>query len=88
MTERRLATVSDSAPMTRFGAFLRDNGISPQALADATGVSRQHVTRLRFGRAEPTRPVMIWLTVGCRRILGGRRRVRLTQLFDLGDGER
>jgi len=32
---------------------------------------------------------MIWLAIACcRRLLGGRRRVRVTELFDLGDGER
>ena len=74
--------------LSRFGKFLQDNSISPQQVADVTGVSREHVRRLRFGEAEPTRPMMIWLTVACRRLLGGKRRVRITQLFDLGDGEK
>ena len=74
--------------LSRFGAFLRNNKIKPSVLADVAGVSRQHVMRLRYGKAEPTRPVMIWLTVACRRLMGDRRRVRLTQLFDLGDGEK
>jgi transcriptional regulator with XRE-family HTH domain len=75
-------------PLNRFGRFLRDQGIKPQELADVTGVSRQHILRLRYGTMEPTRPIMIWLTVGCRRLLGKRSRVRITQLFDLGDGEK
>ena len=62
------------------GAFVRDNEIKPAALADLTGISRQHLYRLRFGLMEPTRPVMIWLTLGCRRIL--RREVLVTELFD------
>lgn len=73
--------------LTRFGRFIRDKGISPNQLADVTGVSREHVRRLRYGECEPTRPMMIWLTVACRRLLGGRRRVRITELFNLGDGE-
>lgn len=72
--------------LSRLGRFLRENDIKPLVLADVTGISRQHLTRLRYGRAEPTRPTMIWLTIACRRMLGGRRRVRISELFDLGDG--
>ena len=73
-------------PLTRFGEFLRDNNVQPGVLADVTGISRQHIMRLRRGEAEPTRPTMIWLTIAVRHMLG--RRVRITQLFDLGDAER
>ena len=72
---------------TRLNEFIRENGLSPNTIADVTGISRQHLMRIRFGLAEPTRPLMIWITVACRRLIGGRRRVRLTELFDLGDGE-
>ena len=67
---------------------MRDNGLVPNEVADVTGISRQHLLRLRKGEAEPTRPLMIWVTIACRRLIGGRRRVRITELFDLGDGER
>jgi hypothetical protein len=40
--------------------------------------------RLRHGRAEPTRPTMIWLTIACRQMLKPRS-VRMTDLFDLGE---
>lgn len=70
----------------RLGVFLRDNEVKPNELADVTGISRQHLLSLRYGRREPTRPLMIWLTIACRRMLN--RRVRITELFDLGDGER
>lgn len=70
----------------RLGVFLRDNEVKPNELADVTGISRQHLLSLRYGRKEPTRPLMIWLTIACRRML--KRRVRITELFDLGDGER
>jgi len=73
--------------LSRLGQFLATNGIVPNELADSSGISRQHLCRLRYGRAEPTRPTMIWLTIACRRLLGGRRRVRITELFDLGDGQ-
>jgi transcriptional regulator with XRE-family HTH domain len=75
-----------SPELARLGKFLRDNDLKPNEVADVTGISRQHLLRLRYGRNEPTRPLMIWLTVACRRLLGGRRRVRITELFDLGDG--
>lgn len=75
-------------PLTRLGEFIRDHDISTNQLADVTGVSRAHLNRLKTGRSEPTRPMMIWITVACRRLLGDRRRVRITQLFDLGDGRK
>jgi transcriptional regulator with XRE-family HTH domain len=75
-------------PLTRLGRFLRDAELKPNEVADVTGISRQHLTRLRYGQCEPTRPLMIWLTIACKRLLGGRRRVRVSELFDLGDGER
>ena len=71
---------------TRLDRFIEENGLSPNAIADVSGVSRQHLMRLRFGFAEPTRPMMIWITVACRRLLDRHRRVRITDLFDLGDG--
>lgn len=73
-------------PLSRLGLFIHETGLQPNVLADVTGVSRQHLYRLRYGQMEPTRPLMIWLTIASRRLLG--RRVRITELFDLGDGER
>jgi hypothetical protein len=72
--------------LARLGKFIRDNKVKTNELADVTGISRQHLLSLRYGRKEPTRPLMIWLTIACRRILN--RRVRITELFDLGDSER
>lgn len=69
--------------LVRLGKFMRENGIKALQVADVTGLSRQHLDRLRYGLSEPTRPVMIWITVACRRLIGGRRRVRITELFDL-----
>lgn len=73
---------------TRLEEFILAHDLLPNLLAEEAGVSRQHLLRVRFGQAEPTRPMMIWITVACRRLLGGRRRVRVTELFDFGDGER
>ena len=87
--KRRRRKTRRTRRLTRLGLFVRDSSIKPNELADVSGVSRQHLTRLRYGQAEPTRPVMIWLTIACRRLLeardGRRIRVRVQQLFDLGD---
>jgi len=83
-----MASKKQRAQMTRLGRFLTENKLKPNEIADVTGISRQHLLKLRYGHAEPTRPLMIWLTIACRRLMGGRRRVRITELFDLGDGER
>jgi hypothetical protein len=71
--------------LSRLGRFMRDHQIKPLALADVTGVSRQHLYRLRFGRADATRDMMLLLTAGCRVLLGRRRRVRVGELFTLED---
>ena len=73
--------------LVRLGRFMLENGLKPLQVADATGISRQHLDRLRFGTAEPTRPLMIWITVACRRLIRRRRRVRITELFDLGEDD-
>lgn len=80
-------TTEQQTKLTRFGKYLEDHKLKPNLVAEVAGVSRQHVYRLRLGQAEPTRPVMIWLTLACRQLLR-RRAVRITELFDLGDGER
>jgi transcriptional regulator with XRE-family HTH domain len=81
------STTRSKSRLSRLGKFIRDNSLKANEVADVTGISRQHLTRLRYGKSEPTRPIMIWVTIACRRLLGGRRRVRLAELFDLGDGE-
>jgi hypothetical protein len=68
---------------TRLEAFLKGHGIKPAHLARECGYSRQHLLRLRLGRMEPTRRCIAAIVVACRRITG--RRVRATDLFDLGD---
>jgi len=69
--------------VTRLESFLKANSIRPSHLADYSGISRQHLFRLRFGRAEPTRKVILGIAIGCGIVL--RRRVRPEELFDLGD---
>jgi len=57
------------------------NGIKPAQLARASGVSRQHLLRLRLGRMDPRRITMVWLTRGCSHLLG--RWVSMDELFDI-----
>ena len=75
-----------AGPLTRFGQFVKANGLNAAALARLVGVSEPHIYRLRRGLTDPTRPVMIWLTLGCRRML--QREVLITELFDFGDEAR
>ena len=75
-----------TGPLTRFGEFVKANGVKVTELSRLVGVSGPHLYRLRRGLVEPTRPVMIWLTLGCRRLL--QRQVLITELFDFGDDER
>ena len=70
--------------LSRLGRFIRDNDLPALEVAEVTGISRQHLLRLRYGQAEPTRPTMIWLRDACRRMLKDRN-VSVTDLFDLGE---
>jgi hypothetical protein len=60
---------------------MRQQRIRPSDVARIAGISRQHLGRLRYGTAEPTRAVMVWVTLAVRRLSSVR--VRLTDLFDL-----
>jgi hypothetical protein len=68
---------------TKLEAFLRSRGIKPAHLARESGYSRQHILRIRMGKMEPTRRCIAAIVVACRRIT--RRKVRPSDLFDLGD---
>jgi transcriptional regulator with XRE-family HTH domain len=68
----------DSTPLFR---FLESNGIGVVQLAEVSGISRQHINRLKSGRMEPTRPVMLWITEAACYIV--RRRLEVGELFDL-----
>jgi hypothetical protein len=74
--------VSD-AGITRLEAFMRANDIRPVELARVSDVSRQHLTRIRYGRMEPTRRVMTLIRFACSIIL--RRKVVIDELFDFED---
>src|SRR5216683_98250 len=45
--------------LTRLQAFIEANEIKASMLSREARVGRQHILRLRTGRAEPTRPLMI-----------------------------
>lgn len=71
--------------LTRLGEFIGEHELKPNRVADLTGISREHFRKLCCGKSEPTRKVMIWIALACGRLLD--RRVRVVELFDLGDGE-
>lgn len=66
---------------TPLARFIAANGINQGRFADVSGISRQHIYRLKTGQMEPTRPVMLWLTEAACYIV--KRRVEVGELFDL-----
>ncbi len=50
-------------------------------MAEVSGISRQHIYRLKSGQMEPTRPVMVWITEAACYLV--RRRLEVGELFDL-----
>jgi transcriptional regulator with XRE-family HTH domain len=69
--------------MTRLEIFLTAHRVNLTRLAAGAGITRKHLRRLRLGRSEPTREVMIGLRVACARMLG--RRVAFDELFELAE---
>jgi hypothetical protein len=69
--------------ITRLESFMKANDIRPVELARVSDVSRQHLTRVRAGRMEPTRRVMTLIRFACCFIL--HRKVAITELFDFND---
>ena len=55
-------------PATRLEAFMRSHHIGPAALERASRVTRPHLLRLRLGKAEPGRRVIVAITRGCRQL--------------------
>ncbi len=70
-----------TARPTRLALFLQLHGIPAAALADRAGISREHLRRLRFDLAEPTRPMMVWIAEACSYLV--HRRVAVDELFEL-----
>jgi transcriptional regulator with XRE-family HTH domain len=67
---------------TRLQFFIEITGIKPAWLARESGVSRQHILRLRRGQMEPTRQVMVELVNAASRVL--HRPVYTIEMFVLG----
>ena len=66
---------------TLLARFISENGIRMGRFAEVSGVSRQHIHRLKMDQMEPTRPVMVWLTEAACYLV--KRRVEVAELFDL-----
>ena len=69
---------------TRLDQFLQKNGLRPRSLALRGACSRKHLAQLRAGRCDPTLGMMKRIRATCSRML--HRKVRLAELFDLGEG--
>jgi len=67
--------------LTKLGMFILLNRLRPTDVAREAGINRQYLGRLRFGEAEPTRPVMVKIARACTLRL--RRPVTVAELFDL-----
>jgi transcriptional regulator with XRE-family HTH domain len=72
-------------PVSRFGRFMNMNGITTMQLAEISGVSRQHIYRLRYDRMEPTRTTMLDLRTAMSAILC--RRVYVSEIFAIGEDD-
>ena len=71
---------------TRLDRFLTARGIEQLSFAKATGYSRQHVQRVRFGDAEPTAEA-IPRYVKAARLLANDRSIKANDLFPLDDDD-
>lgn len=71
---------------TRLESFIRARGLKPAHIAREAGCSRKHLYSMRNGLTEPTRPMMQKIARAVGSLLG--QKVRVAQLFNLGDGDR
>lgn len=67
--------------VTKLETFLRAHGLKPAHVAREAGCSRQHLLRVRFGRMEPTRPMIQRITRACAAL--SRLPVNAGDLFDI-----
>lgn len=74
-----MAEISDA---TRLEWFIRTRGLKPRHLAQEAGISRQHLLRLRKGKAQPTSETIASVRRACARLL--HKRVSVHDLFDIG----
>ena len=74
-----MAEIKDA---TRLEWFIRTRGLKPRHVAQEAGISRQHLLRLRKGKAQPTSETIADVRRACSRLL--RKRVSVHDLFDIG----
>jgi len=79
---RKAPPVADRS-LTRLARFLQSSGIKPAHLALESKVSRSYLNRLRAGKIDPTRRMMLKIRDACSRLAG--QQIFLAQIFDLGD---
>jgi transcriptional regulator with XRE-family HTH domain len=68
---------------TRLKAFMKQHGITILRLATMAELNENTVRTIRAGQTDPRRPTMVQMARGASAIL--RRKVSVTELFDLGD---
>jgi hypothetical protein len=71
----------DRAPVSMLDAFCLANNITTPKLADASEVSRQHVTRVRYAKTDVRIRLAKKIARGASRVVG--RKVPVARLFDL-----
>ena len=71
--------------MTRLETYLKESGVMPSALAYRAGVSRAQLHRLRMGKADPTRRVMVALTDAASAMQ--HKPVYMVELFELAPSD-
>jgi hypothetical protein len=77
--------MADARKVTRLEWFLRTHDLKPAHVAPEALISRQHLLRLRQGKVEPSRKIMLLLQRACSRLT--KKKVRVADLFDLEGGE-
>jgi predicted transcriptional regulator len=69
---------------TRLADFMDRRDLPPRLIAAKANISRRYIYYLRNGTCDPTLSVMLRVARACSESL--QRRVRVVDLFDLGDG--
>jgi predicted transcriptional regulator len=72
--------------MTRLEVFMREHDLTDVRLAPLAGLTPRLLSSIRRDLSDPRLPTMRQITRAASVAAG--RKVRLTELFDLGDGER
>lgn len=73
-------------PATRLEAFVRQHRITPMRLEHASGVTRQHLARIRKAEVDVRCSTIVALVRACRKLLPGKQ-ITALDLFDLDPTE-